>query len=473
MNVTRPSRRAVALGMALGFLLPCRAASADTIGAIRTIATGLAQPRTAAVAANGDIYFTDTYHHQIRRLDTSGVVTTIAGTGSAGSGGDGGPAIKASLNTPHGVAVDNRGHVLIADSPNHRIRRVDLATGIITTIAGTGQEGFGGDGGPASAAKLNRPRFLIVAPDGSLIVADTGNYRVRRIDPGGTITTIAGTGTAGYSGDGGPALAARLDDPRGLALDGAGNLYVSNAEGSPVPSVRRIDPGGTITTVAGGRPAGFSGDGGPATEARLHEPRSIALRGSTLYIADSLNDRIRALDLRSGVINTVAGTGASAYGGDGGPATAAKIAEPRGVEVPPDGDIIVADTGNNRLRRIEVDGAAAPGAPSGGPSPAAAPQTVSPQAESASPAVGPSGAATSPSGAPAQPAPKPAPRPAKVKAAPLPKAAPPTVPATSPPALPTAVETPPPSVDDVRLGHASTRTWNYGMFLLSVPVLTV
>ncbi|MEW6473338.1 MAG: hypothetical protein AB1679_13785 [Actinomycetota bacterium] len=352
--------------LCVGVALPVapEPARADAPGTITTIAGGrtakgpdgsfarLAQPRTAAVAANGDIFFTDTYHHQIRRLDRAGVVTTIAGNGYAGSGGDGGPATEASLNTPHGVAVDNRGHVYIADSPNHRIRRVDLATGIITTVAGTGQEGFGGDGGPATAAKLNRPRFLLVAPDGSLIIADTANYRVRRVDPAGTITTIAGTGVAGYSGDGGPATAARLDDPRGLALDDAGNLYVSNAEGSPMPTVRRIDPAGTITTVAGGRPAGFGGDGGPATEARLHEPRSIAVWRSTLYIADSMNNRIRAVDLRTGVIRTVAGTGACAYGGDGGPALAAKLAEPRGVAVMPEGDVIVADTGNDRLRRI-------------------------------------------------------------------------------------------------------------------------
>src|SRR5688500_8664473 len=351
---------------------PVGPAGADGLGAITTIAGGrtatvpgggyatLAAPRTAAVDDRGDIYFTDTYHHQIRRLDRNGVVTTIAGNGYRGSGGDGGPATEASLDTPHGVAVDNRGHVYIADSPNHRIRMVDLATGTIRTVAGTGSEGYGGDGGPATAARLNRPRFLVVAADGSLIVADTANYRVRRVDPAGIISTIAGTGERGYSGDGGPATAARFDDPRGLAFDAAGNLYVSNAEGSTHPTVRRIDPAGTITTVAGGHPAGFAGDGGPATAARLNEPRSIAVRGSTLYIADSINDRVRAVDLRSGIISTLVGTGAASFGGDGGPAVEAKINEPRGIALTPAGDLIIADTNNNRLRFVDVDGSGLP-----------------------------------------------------------------------------------------------------------------
>ncbi len=337
---------------------------------VDTEPTRINHPRTAAVDNAGNVYFTDTDNNMIRRVDPSGHVTNIAGNGTAGFSGDNGPATSASIWRPHGVAVDNKGHVFIADSPNHRIRRVDLASGIITTVAGNGQSGYAGDGGPAVLARLDRPRFLIVAPDGSLIIADTDGRRVRKVNPQGIITTIAGTGVTGSTGDGGPATAAQLDDPRGLALDAAGNLYVSNAEGTTIPSVRRISTSGVITTVAGGNPAGFSGDGGPATSARLNEPRSIAVRGNNLYIADSINNRVRRVDLTTGIITTIAGTGKSGFGGDGGPAAAARLAEPRGIALTPTGDIVILDTNNNRLRLM--------GAPSGsgGPAPGPLPPTA-------------------------------------------------------------------------------------------------
>ncbi|HEY3240373.1 MAG TPA: serine/threonine protein kinase, partial [Acidimicrobiia bacterium] len=189
---------ALLLGSAvLTGLVPVRSAGAVDAGEIVTLAgstvdtapTRLNHPRTAAVDSRGDVYFTDTDNNMIRRIDASGHVTNIAGNGIAGYGGDGGPASQASIWRPHGVAVDNRGHVFIADSPNLRIRRVDLATGIITTVAGTGQSGYSGDNGPATAARLDRPRFLIVAPDGSLIIADTEGRRVRKVSPSGIITT--------------------------------------------------------------------------------------------------------------------------------------------------------------------------------------------------------------------------------------------------------------------------------------------
>ncbi|MGH8972603.1 MAG: hypothetical protein ACRD0C_05305, partial [Acidimicrobiia bacterium] len=366
---------ATAVLPALVPVAPAGAVDADQIvtlagSTVDTAPTRLNHPRTAAVDNAGNVYFTDTDNNMIRRADPSGNVTNIAGNGTAGYSGDHGPALQASIWRPHGVAVDNKGHVFIADSPNHRIRRVDLATGIITTVAGTGQSGYGGDGGPAVLARLDRPRFLLAPPDGSLIIADTDGRRIRKVSLQGIITTIAGTGVTGYTGDGGPATAAQLDDPRGLALDAAGNLYVSNAEGTPVPSVRRITPAGVITTVAGGNPAGYSGDGGPATSARLNEPRSIAVRGNNLYIADSINNRVRRVDLATGIITTVAGTGKSGYGGDGGPAVAARLAEPRGIALTPSGDIVILDTNNNRIRLM--------GAPSGsgGPDPGPLPPTA-------------------------------------------------------------------------------------------------
>jgi hypothetical protein len=354
------------------------------------LAADLAAPRTAAVDNAGMIWFTDTGHHQIKRLDpATGLVTIVAGTGMAGALGDGRPAVSASLDMPHGVAVDNRGSVYIADSANNRIRMVSLGTGLITTVAGTGRPGFRGDGGPATAAELDHPRFLVVAPDGSLIVADTGNQRIRRIDPGGVISTIAGTGRRGLSGDGGPATAADLDDPRGLALAADGTLYVAGGEGVPLPAVRRIDPTGIITTVAGGHPAGYSGDGGPATAAALNSPRSIALWGTDLYIADSDNSRIRHVDLTTGIIATVAGTGTFGFGGDNGPAGQAQVHQPRGVAVTPTGDLIIGDTLNSRLRLVRFKRRAAPPAPAAEPAPVPVEPLSAPEVEVPAPATEP------------------------------------------------------------------------------------
>lgn len=295
-------------------------------------------PRTLAVDEGGRVFVTDTDNHRILRIDPSGAVITVAGTGEAGYGGDGGPATAARLWRPHGIAVDGAGNVYVADSPNHRIRRID-PVGIITTVAGTGRAGYGGDGGPATAADLDRPRNLVVDAAGNLIIADTGNYRVRRVDRNGIITTIAGTGARATSGDGGPATAATFEDPRDVALDAAGNLYVVDTEAH---RVRRIDRSGTVTTVAGtGRP-GFSGDGGPATVAQLREPRGVALdRAGKLFIADSSNDRARWVD-GSGIIHTLAERSGSEA-----------LRDPRGLNTDGAGRVYIADTGNDRIIRVD------------------------------------------------------------------------------------------------------------------------
>jgi glucose/arabinose dehydrogenase len=240
------------------------------------------------------------------------------------------------------------GNVYIADSANQRIRRIS-PSGTITTVAGTGSTTYNGDGIPAIQATLAYPKGVTVAPDGSLYVGDANHHRVRRFVPGGTISTMAGTGTAGYSGDGGPATAAGLRFPRNIAFGPDGSFFVADDSNY---AVRRVSPAGVITTVAGTGVAGYSGDGGSATSARLGEVRDVAVDSAgNIYIADEQNHRIRRVST-SGIITTFAGTGTSGFSGDGGAPQAARVAGPRGVEVTPAGDVLIADTGNHRIRRV-------------------------------------------------------------------------------------------------------------------------
>jgi RHS repeat-associated protein len=268
--------------------------------------------------------------------------------------GDGGLATQAGM-TPRGVATGPDGSLYIADQGNHRIRRVSPG-GIISTVAGSGSgAGFGGDGGPATQARLSSPDDVDIAPDGSLYIADQGNYRIRRVDPEGTITTVAGTGTRGTSGDGGAAIAAQLEYVEAVEVATDGGLYV--AQYGPFGSnsfVRRIGPDGVITRFAGGG-GGFCGDGGPATNACLSYPRGLAVGSDgSVYIADENNRRIRRVS-PDGIITTVAGSnGGGTCTGDGGQATQAKLAAPKGVAVAPDGSLYIADC--DRVRRVGGDG---------------------------------------------------------------------------------------------------------------------
>lgn len=327
-----------------------------------------------AAGPDGSIYVADTYNHRIRRIDpATGVIDTVVGTGQEGFGGDGGPAGAALLNHPHAVLVDEGGNLYIADSFNHRIRYVDAATGRIATVAGDGREEFAGDGGPATAAALNQPTAVGLASDGHLYVADALNNRIRRVDRGtGVITTVAGNGIEGFSGDGGPATAASLAYPFGLAFDPDGNLYISDLHNH---RVRRVDrDSGVITTVAGTGTQGDTGDGGPAVEASLAKPSGIASsEDGSLFVADSGNGRVRRIDAATGVITTVAGDG-SARGllaahvgyyaatgpelsqvliGDGGPATEAALSHPIDVAFDAAGNLFVADVFGHRVRRIQ------------------------------------------------------------------------------------------------------------------------
>lgn len=390
-------------------------------------------------------------------------ITTLAGLGEPGYAGDGGPAGQALLNEPKGLAVDAHGHVYIADSENHVIRKIDRRTGVMTTVAGavddqapplrgTSEAGapaeedpfadvtqdttqkyrqqadlsgtvrylingaavqrrFGGDDGPARQARLNFPTAVAIDEQGTLFIADQMNHRVRRVDGRtGIITTLAGTGLARFSGDGGPADQAALNEPAALALDGRGRLFIADQSNN---RVRVVDLAtGVITTCAGTGSATYDGDGVPAINASLAGPSGLAVREGSLYIADTFNGRIRAVDLSSGVMRTIvgdggeyrfqspseppstslsrpsgvcvdsqgrvyvtdsdshlirwwdpeqrvifrlAGSGAASYGGDGGSAMAASLSYPFGIAAERDGVLLVADTFNHRIRRVSLE----------------------------------------------------------------------------------------------------------------------
>ena len=348
-------------------------------------------PNGVAVDSVGNLYIADTGNHRIRKVTAStGNISTAAGTGTTGFSGDGGPATEAQLYWPGGVAVDSAGNLYIADTANHRIRKVTASTGNISTAAGTGIAGFRGDGAAATSAQINRPRGVAVDGSGNLYIADTENHRIRKVDAStgnistaargglprgvavdstgnlyiadtenhrirkmdadGLLSTVAGTGIL-VPGDGVPAVRASLHRPTGLAVDGAGNLYIANAH-----SIHKVDAStGNISTVAGGgKPADYLGDGGPATEAQLNYPSGVAVdTAGNFYIADSGNHRIRKVDV-DGNISTAAGKGS--YGGDGGPATSARLSAPYDVAVDAEGNLYIADTRNQRIRKVDADG---------------------------------------------------------------------------------------------------------------------
>ena len=320
-------------------------------------AARLSGPRHVTVAADGSLYVADGENHRVRRIAPDGTITTVAGKGTAGSHGDGGPATEAAINTPHAVALDDAGNLFIADSMSARIRKV-TPDGTITTVAGTGVEGFSGDGGPGTLAKIRNPKGLEIGPDGALYISDGLNHRVRRLDPDGTITTVAGNGAATSAGDGGPATDASIRVPRGLDFDAAGNLYVAEGDGH---RVRRIGTDGIITTVAGTGRLGYNGDGIPAATAFLNDPHGVVVDGSgRLFIADTDNHRIRMV-AADGTISTVAGTGQSGDGGSGLVSYYSALGNPRGVTLDAAGDLYISDTGSHRIRKVTTPTAAPPG----------------------------------------------------------------------------------------------------------------
>jgi sugar lactone lactonase YvrE len=335
-------------------------------GANSTVAASavLGLPTSSTVDSLGNIFVSSPYLNQVYKVDLSGNFTLVAGNGIAGYGGDGGPATSAELLYPYGVAVDGSGNLFIADSGNARIRRVDGATGIITTVAGNGARCYVftdpcGDGGLATEASLWSPYSVAVDGSGNLFFADGYDYRVRRVDGGtGIITTVAGNGTScnpttDPCGDGGLATSAKVSAVYGIALDGSGNLFIADGGDN---RIRRVDhTTGIITTVAGNGTYGYTGDGGPATGAELYFPFGVFVDSSeNIFIADTENHRIRRVDHTTGNITTVAGNGTAGFSGDGGLATSAELTYPLRVTVDGAGNLFIADYGNNRIRRVDA-----------------------------------------------------------------------------------------------------------------------
>jgi sugar lactone lactonase YvrE len=335
----------------------------------------LSDPRGLAFDAAGNLLVADYANSRIRRIDRlSGVISTIAGSGSVTSSGDGGPALSAGIGFPHGVASGPDGSIYVSQTAAHRVRRIDPATGLISTFAGTGVQGFSGDGGPAGAAQLRSPHHLAVDAAGNLYIADTGNRRIRRVDAAtGSISTVAGSGISGLEGDGGPALQASFVRPAAVVVDVTGNLFITDYmpsdDGSWSGRVRRVDAvTGIITRYAGGRPTCCSpGDGGPATEALLFAPEGLALDAAgDLLIADLGQGcyfgcgimGIRKVTAATQIIQTVAGSNGDGDEGDGGPAVNAILSYeglgPMGLDVDGNGNVVFANYETLSIRRVDA-----------------------------------------------------------------------------------------------------------------------
>jgi sugar lactone lactonase YvrE len=312
----------------------------------------IGDPFGTEIGPDGALYVAEVRNHRVLRVHlASGQIRTVAGNGRKGYSGDGGPATQASLNEPYEVRFDRDGNLFFVEMQNHLIRRVDAQSGIISTLAGTGQAGYGGDGGPATKALFKQPHSIALDGHGQLYIADIGNHRIRRVDlQTGIVDTIAGTGEKKLPVDGQLALGNPILGPRALYIEGQ-TMWIALREGH---SVWRMDlSDGRLRHVAGTGKVGYSGDGGPAKAATFNGPKGIAVGPpGHVYVVDTENQAIRELDVARGVVTTVAGSGKNGYAGDGGPAAQAQLARPHGICVGPDGALYIGDTLNHRVRRV-------------------------------------------------------------------------------------------------------------------------
>lgn len=311
-------------------------------------AAGLYNPSGAAYDNGGNLYISDADHNTIRKVTPGGIISTIAGTGTAGFSGDGGPATSADLNRPIKLYIDAANNIYFADFNNHRIRKI-TAAGIISTVAGNGSTGYTGDGVPATATSLWFPCSVTFDVAGNMYICDYINYRIRKVNPAGIISTYAGNGFGGFAGDGGPATSASIFKAFDIEIDNLNNMYIADASNN---RVRKVNAAGTISTIAGTGAPTFGGDGGAAVAAPLNNPAGLALDGlGSLYIADQFNYRVRKIN-SAGVISTVAANGTSGFSGDGGPVLAAQVSNTNEIVISPQGDLVICDDINNRVRKV-------------------------------------------------------------------------------------------------------------------------
>jgi sugar lactone lactonase YvrE len=320
----------------------------------------LNQPFHCDLDRQGNLYVAEALNHCIRKVDRkTGVITTVAGTGKKGYSGDGGPATQATMNEPYAVVVSDQGDLYVVDRLNAVIRKVDGSTGQISTVAGNGRKGYGGDGGPATQAMLREPNDCILDHKGGLLIADVADWRIRRLDlRTGIITTFAGTGRPTgkvdrkHIGDGSPATEAIVVGARAVCVDGQGNSYICEREGN---AVRKVDAKGIITTVAGTGAKGYSGDGGSDLKATFNGPKGIRCdKDGNIYVVDCENHAIRRIDAKTNIVTTVAG-GRQGSAGDGGEAVQAGLDRPHGCVIAASGTMYIADTLNHRVRRVTFD----------------------------------------------------------------------------------------------------------------------